>query len=720
MAAKKITTETNKRFTQRSELLLIAGMLAVVAVILVPMPTFMLDMMLAVNLAMAVLLLLVTLNAKQPLEVSVFPSLLLLLTIYRLAINVATTRMILSGGEAGKIVSTFGSVVVGNSLVVGIVIFLILVIIQFVVITKGATRISEVNARFILDALPGKQMAIDAELGAQTITKEEAQERRQHLASEAEFYGAMDGASKYVRGDAIAGLIITAVNIIGGVIIGVMQGLDIGEAVKLYSMLTIGDGLVSQIPALIIATTAGILVTKASSEESLGHEIGLQMFTSEKPLIIGSVILLVVGLMPGFPKIPFVMLAVVCLVASRAAAKKQYDKSTEPEDGGGPSDGTPKDSTAEDSPIRDFVNPERVLVELGLGLSTMVDPNQAMGLQDRIVKLRKDLAREHGFWVPAVRIKSNPELQHDQYKIWINGRKIGEGNLKLNEYLAIDPGTATLSIEGESTIEPAFGLEALWVSQATRQRAEIGGYTVVDAPTVLITHLSELFCRYSHELLGSEDLQLMLKQVEETAPSVIAELKPEIVRAGTLRRVLSNLLAEKASISSLENILESAAHHGQSIKQPELLTDLVRQDIGSIICQKYLDANGELTVVVLDPKLESRLREKINDGKLSLAPAPLKNLIQALQSEWEKFALKEQSVAVMTDPILRRPLREAIFRALPDLGILSFTEISKDFKLAASTIIRTEQVFPEEPELRGETNTQPVIHSPENRPQYAA
>ncbi len=705
MSSTVANKETNKGFAQRSELLLVAGMLAVIAVILVPMPTYVLDMMLALNLAMAVLLLLVTLNAKQPLEVSVFPSLLLLLTLYRLAINVATTRMILSGGEAGKIVSTFGSIVVGNSLVVGIVIFLILVIIQFVVITKGATRISEVNARFILDALPGKQMAIDAELGAQTISKEEAQERRKHLASEAEFYGAMDGASKYVRGDAIAGLIITAVNIIGGVVIGITQGLTFGQAIELYSMLTIGDGLVSQIPALLIATTAGILVTKATSSESLGNEIGSQMLMSRRPLTIGAVILFCVGLTPGFPKIPFLLLAIVCFVASRNAKLVQKTDAEQPSEPDGT--GKPDDASPDDSPIREFVNSERVMVELGLGLSTMVDASKAMGLRDRIVKLRKDLAKEHGFWVPAVRLRTNPEMQHDQYFIWLNGRKIGEGHLKVNEFLAINPGTATLAIDGEATVEPAFGLEALWISQATRQRAEIGGYTVVDAPTVLITHLSELFCRYAHELLGSEDLQSMLKQVEETAPSVIAELKPEIVRAGTLRRVLANLLAEKVSISSLENILESAAHHGQTVKQPELLTDLVRQDIGSIICQRYLNANDELVVVVLDPKLESRLREKLNEGKLSLAPTPLKNLIQALQAEWEKFALQEQSVAVMTDPMLRRPLREAIFRALPDLGILSFTEISKDFKLAASSMIRCDQVFPAEDNVTVDPNSPP-------------
>ena len=690
------SSDTNTGFAQRSELLLLVAMLTVIIVLLVPLPTFILDILLALNLAMSVLLLLITLSARQPLDVSVFPSMLLLLTLYRLAINVATTRLILSSANAGKIVSAFGGLIVGNSLVVGVVIFLILVIIQFIVITKGASRISEVNARFVLDAMPGKQMAIDAEAGSGAISKSEAQARRKHLAREAEFFGAMDGASKYVRGDAIAGLIITAVNIIGGVIIGLTEGLSIAEALQLYSVLTIGDGLVSQIPALIIATTAGVLVTKASSDQSLGHEVGNQMLASRRPLVVGSIVLTLlglsslVGLTPGLPWQPFVVLAGLSFFAAQRMHPQSAEKAA------GESETQPEEVAEEDSEqatLSEFLATDRILIEVGLSLIPLVENGKGNGLDERIATMRKDVGRKSGYWIPAVRIRSELEMPTHEYRVLISGRVVGAGMLRPNEFLIMNPGNATLEVDGEDTVEPAFGLPAKWIDASNKQRAEIGGYTVVDAPSVLITHLNELFRRHAHELLNTEDLQKMLKQVEQNSPALINELKPEIVRTGTLRRVLSLLLAEQVSISALEPILESVAHHGQQAKIPELLCDLVRQDIGYVICQRYLDQQGMVKVIVMEPPLENELKSRIVEGKLQLDTLTLQNLVSRLQQEWEKSTMREEQAAVLVDGILRRPLRSAIQRSLPDLATLAYTEIPLELQISPACFLKLSEVM---------------------------
>ena len=691
MAEVSIKNDSNSVFAVRSEMAIAFGALAVLIVLLIPLPTFLLDMFLALNLALSVMLLLVTLNAREPLDVSVFPSLLLLLTLYRLALNVATTRLILSDGDAGKIVDTFGGLIVGNSLVVGIIIFLILVIIQFIVITKGAGRISEVNARFVLDAMPGKQMAIDAELTSQAITQEEAKAKRSHLTREAEFYGAMDGASKYVRGDAIAGLIITAINIFGGVIIGMMQGISISEALATYSQLTVGDGLISQIPALIIATTSGILVTKSASDQNLGQELGGQMLASRRPLFIGAFVLTIIGFTPGLPKIPFFLLAIMCFVVAQrmgAEIKGSEESNEEPEQAPAPT-GTPEEKT-----LSEFVNTDRILVEVGLGLAGTIETGKTIGLAERTANLRKELASSDGFWVPPIRIRSNPELRQNHYHVSINGRKVGEGELRPGDYLAINPGTATLEVDGETTTEPAFGLEAKWITTSTKQRAEIGGYTVVDSQTVLVTHLSELFRRFAHELLGLEDLQKMLKQVESNAPTVISELRPEVIRMGALRRVLGNLLSEKVSIAGLENILESVAYHGQQVKNPEQLSDLVRQDIGYVVCERFLNEQNEVQIIMLDPKLETQFREMLHEGSIGLTPKALENFLRLLRESWEQYAIQEQNVAVLAnDSLMRRPIRNAIFRALPDVSVIAFNEVPKDIALQAVAFIRYDQVF---------------------------
>lgn len=681
--------DSNSTFAKRSEMLVSFGLLAVIVVLLVPLPSAILDMLLALNLGVSILLLLVTLSASKPLEISAFPSILLLLTLYRLSLNVATTRLILLDADAGKIVSTFGGLIVGGSLVVGMVIFLILVIIQFVVITKGASRISEVNARFVLDALPGKQMAIDAELNAQTITDKEAKAKRDLLTREAEFYGAMDGAGKYVRGDAIAGLVITLVNILGGVIFAMTQGMTFQEALRIYSTLTIGDGLVTQIPALIIATTAGILVTKASSGNSLGHEVGLQLLAKRSPLLVASIILAAVGLVPGLPVIPFFGLAAATLFywyrkGQQPEPIADHDESTEPESA---------PPSPEQIGLDQFVKTDRICLEIGSALFPLIQNKREPTLISRISSLRKDMADRYGFWIPTVRVRDNLSLESDAYRLLINGRKVGGGNLRMDHLLAINPGNTALQIDGEEAVEPAFDLPAKWIALSSRQRAEIGGYTVVDPETVMITHLGEMLRKRSHELLGREDLQKMLDKVRETSPTLVDDLKPDTVRPAVLRRVLAELLKERVPIGSLEVILESAIHHGATHKTVEPLTDHIRQDIGHLICERFQDENSNIPVIVLEPTLETKLREAITEGRLLLPPHPLERLISQIRDAWEPLALKEKNAAVLTDFSVRRPLRGALARALPDVSVLAYTEIPADLMIEPVTIIHHTAVY---------------------------
>ncbi len=680
--------DSNLAFARRSETLLSVALLAVLVVLLVPLPTILLDMLIALNLGITILLLLITLSAKQPLDISVFPSVLLLMTLYRLSLNVATTRLILLNGDAGRIVSTFGGFVVGGSLVVGLVIFLILILIQFVVITKGASRISEVNARFTLDAMPGKQMAIDAELSAGTIDENEAHSRRQKLAREAEFYGAMDGAGKFVRGDAIAGLLITGINLIGGVILGLSHGLTIGEAFSQYSVLTIGDGLVSQIPALIIATTAGILVTKAASEASLGHEIGTQLLANQRPLWIGSGIMVAVALTPGLPKLPFILLAGLLVLFLRYYGGKV----PKPETGEEEAKQHPNQTQDEDH-LNDFIQTDRLSLEIGTQLIPLVETRRTKGLKDRIASLRRDVTRKHGMWVPTIRIRSSIRMDAHVYRILVAGREVARGELRPDQFLAIDPGRTTLELEGEETTDPAFGLSAMWIRSGDRRRAELGGYTVVDAPSVLITHLGEILRRYSHELLSREDLQKMLDKVKENAPTVVDELKPDLVRMGVLHQVLVYLLKEGVPIANLTLILESVVHHAAQTKEPGELTELVRRDIGRIICDGFRDDNGRVRVIVLDPRLEMALRESGRDGNLALQPKELEKLIGVLSREWQKAGVQNQPAALLTDGQLRRMTRRAIERALPDLAVVAYTEIPGDLLIEPVAMLQVEEVF---------------------------
>ncbi|MFT5302229.1 MAG: flagellar biosynthesis protein FlhA, partial [Mariniblastus sp.] len=658
-------------------------------VLIVPLPVFMLDMFLAINLASAILLLLITLNAKRPLDVSVFPSMLLLMTLFRLALNVATTRSILMHKDAGKIVDTFGELVVGGNLIVGCVIFLILVTIQFIVITKGATRISEVNARFTLDAMPGKQMAIDAELNVGAIDDKEAKQRRADLASEAEFYGAMDGASKYVRGDAIAGLIIMAVNVLGGVVLAASQGGSIADAFKIYTILTIGDGLVSQIPALIIATSAGVLVTKSSSDSNLGDEIGSQIMQGHRAMFTGALILCLVTLVPGLPKIPFILIAGVILLTVRHARQLEAKTKTEEKEE------LPviEEKSPDEKNLAEFIQSDRIVIEIGAGLIHLIEPKKGKGIVDRVTTLRRDIGAQCGFWIPNVRIRDNLQIDVLEYRIVVGGRQVGTGRIQPNDYLAINPGSVSIDIEGTDAQDPAFGLPAKWISEANRRRAEISGFTVVDAATVLITHLGECLKSHAHELLSREDLQKMLDKLKETAPTIVGEIKPEGLKAGVLHQLLINLLRESVSISALEKIVESAVVNSNIAKTNEELVEKVRSDIGPLIVDRFRDSSGRVRVILLDRKLEHRLRQASNGELISLQSEQLANLVDKYKQAWELSSMKNEPAAILVDSSVRRAMRQTVYRSLPQISILAYNEIPSDMAIETVSIIRDQDVF---------------------------
>lgn len=695
-----LTPSTNSgSWLQQSETLLSLGMLVGLIVMLVPLPSWLLDMLLAANLGVTTLLLLVTLSTKRALELSVFPSLLLLLTLYRLSLNVATTRLILLNGDAGNIVTAFGNYVVGGQLVVGLVIFLILVTIQFMVITKGATRVSEVAARFTLDALPGKQMAIDAELNAGQIKAPEARRRRDELASETEFYGAMDGASKFVRGDAIAGLIITAVNLVGGVIIGMTNGLSFVDSIKTYSILTVGDGLVSQIPALIIATTSGVLVTKTSSDDSLGEEIRGQMFRSDRPILIGAGILTIVALMPGLPKLPFFAIAGGSLLflgqgekmkaeqKERAASEQEAEKEEE-------------DGLNDTRTLDEFLLSDRAIVEVGARLVPFITSNRVKGLSERITALRREFSAANGIWIPPIQVQSNLTLESDEYRMMIAGRKVAGAQIRTEQLLAILPDGGSVSLPGEPAVEPAFGLEAVWIAPEARRSAELQKCTVVDPLSVLITHLGEVLQRHAHELLTRESLKEMLDRVRQFAPTIVDEINPETIRMGTLHQVLVQLAADRIPLSDMSLILESVVNHAHLADTPDALTDLVRADLGRLVCEPHRAPEGHLRIIALEPALDGYMRQCVHDGTLAIGPGPLGRLVERVKTALADSERLHLPLTILVDQKLRRPLKKLLTRPASSLAIIAYQELPADLNLETVVVLSREEIIGEDDLLK--------------------
>ncbi len=676
---------------QRSELVFPLAVMAMILVLIVPLPTALLDVLLTLNLSITILLLLVTLGVGQPLELSVFPSTLLVLTLARLSLNVATTRLILLQADAGKIVETFGNFVVGGNLIVGLVVFLILVVIQFLVITKGATRISEVGARFVLDAMPGKQMAIDADLNAGGINDVEAKRRRSVLLQEAEFFGAMDGASKFVRGDAVAGLVITVINLVGGIIIGMLNGMPLAQAIRTYSILSIGDGLVSQIPALITAIAAGMLVTKSSNQIGLGSEIGAQFLTKRRPLQIGAGILSLFALAPGMPTIPFLLMAAGLWTVARKL--RPTDARTDKSSTEQAASATPLSPMEEH--LSEFLETDRACIEIGSRLLGMVDPPRGLSLLQRIGTLRRDLAKRSGMWIPLVRVRDNAMLEPQDYRILIGGQEVARGTLQPDRVLAISPDGTPLPLMGLDTKDPAFGLPSKWISENDRSQAELLGSTVVDAPSVLITHLREIFKRHASELLGREDVTKLIDQAKATSAAVVDELIPNLLSMGTVHRVLTALLEERVPITNLTRILEALAHHAPTTKDPIELADRVRGYLPRAICEPFLDAEHRIHAIVFDPHLELELRRSLQekDKRLAIPPDALEALIVRLAAALREASQQQVEVALLVDSSIRRPIRHLLSRGLPDLSIIAFTEVPNDVMLEAAAIIKREEIF---------------------------
>jgi len=662
-----------------NDILFAFGVAGVMATLLIPLPTSLLDMLLSCSIALALATLIVVLSTHESVEFSSFPSLLLFVTLFRLSLNVASTRLILLQSDAGRIIATFGHFVVGGSLVVGLVVFLILVVIQFVVITKGAERISEVAARFHLDAMPGKQMAIDADLNAGLIGEEEARARREKIVHESEFYGAMDGASKFIRGDAIAGLIITAVNLIGGFIVGTLRGMSPGQAVETYSILAVGDGLVTQIPALIISTSSGFLISKASSKRSLSMDLTGQFLARSRPITIAAFLFGGMILVPGFPKTPFVALALGAGLLARSLAKREkktQQEKTRDKPKGGPQEG----------PIEELLDVDRISIQVGPRLIKVIDPRRQSSLSHRIAPLRRKFAQEYGIILPLVRLRDNISLDPNTYEIRINSHAISTGQLEPDKLLAMDPGTVQNPIAGQPGKEPVFNLPVIWINTDQKEQAEIAGYTVVDPESVLMTHLSETLRRHAHELLSRDDVQGLVDRLRDKEPTLVNSIVGEVVPIGLLHRVLQNLLRDGIPIRDLGRILEALGDHGARTKDPATLTEAARKALVRTITEKYTDKDGKLRAIVLEPALEYELRNSLTrdgDGEsLGVAPERVLQMTQQIADLWRQAVDDGHDKAALVCNFKVRPHLAAIMsRQIPQLPVLAYDELAVGTKL---------------------------------------
>lgn len=679
-----MTAEPKKE--QRNSLLAIF-FLAILAVMLIPMPPLMLDAMLCLNITLSLLILMAVLNSNRPVEFSTFPSVLLFTALFRLALNVSSTRLILLEGDAGSVIRTFGSFVVGGNPVVGIVIFLVLVVIQFIVITKGQNRISEVAARFALDSLPGKQMSIDADLSAGLISSDEAKEKRQSLTSEMEFHGSMDGAGKFVRGDAVAGLIITGINIAGGLILAMAMGnLTLSQAFEKYTILTIGDGLVAQIPALLVSTSAGILVTKGASESALGQEMGDQVLGSAMTVRIVALILILMSLLPGMPTLLFCGVAGAMFLIAGNADKKD-EKATEEKaeaEQAAVAENAPDPNNA---PVEELLQIDRLGIEIGYRLISLVEPGQHGGLLDHIRSLRRQFATTLGVVVPPIRVRDNVQLEPNTYRVLLGGQEIASGDLRAGYFLAMDPSGSAPAIEGVETIEPAFGLPARWIQESDKDRAELLGYTVIDAASVLITHLTETLKGIAGELLSRDDVKSLLDNLKEQAPAVIEELIPNQMTIGQVQRILSNLLSEGVPIRNLQTILEALADSIVETKDSRQLTEQVRSRIARTICEPHLDTTGTLHAVFLEPDLERNLSEALagNEGATNLPQGFLSRFVDNTAEALSSMAKDGRDPVLVTRASLRPFLAEAVSGVIPNAAVLSYQETSPAKKVETAT-----------------------------------
>jgi len=683
----------NVPLAAHSNIIMAFGLVAVLATLIIPLPTTVLDLLLACSISLAIAVLIVTLSSTEPLELSTFPSLLLFTTLFRLSLNVASTRLILLQGDAGKIIQTFGGFVAGGSFVVGMVIFLILVIIQFIVITKGAERISEVSARFTLDAMPGKQMAIDAALNAGVITESQANERRAKIVKESEFYGAMDGASKFIRGDAKAGLVITAVNIVGGIAMGYSHGMGITDAIKTYSILSIGDGLVSQIPSLVISVSSGFLVTKISSSHSVGQDISRQFLKAGQPLLAAACIIDAMAFVPGMPKVQFLLLGGAVALVGRTASRAEKKPLSAPE--------TPAKKT-EKEPVEELLDMDRISVHVGVRLITLVDPRKSNTIFERIGALRRQFAQHLGIVIPLVRLRDDLNLEPNAYEIRLSEIPVAKGRLEPEMFLAMDPGGVREKVEGIKTTEPVYGLPAIWVSAGKKETAELNGYTVIDPESVFITHLSETLKRHADELLTREDVQLLVDRLRKNQPSLVGEIvgADSDVSIALLQRVLKNLLKGGIPVRELTAILESLAENASKTKNANTLTEVVRKSLSRTITEQYRNAAGKIVAITFDPSFEHQLTGSLSQegGELTLnLPADLAmELNRKMADAWRSgMDQGSEKLVLLCDARLRAPLARMLARTLPMLPVVAYDEIVLGTEVESiETILPQEKAAP--------------------------
>ena len=666
-----------------SDLAIIFAVIGIVIMMVIPLPTGLLSVLLILSITVSLMILLVAMQTTEPLQFSIFPAVILLVTIFRLALSVSTTRAILSTGDGGKVIETFGNFVVQGNVVVGFIIFLILVVVQFLVITKGAERVAEVSARFTLDAMPGKQMSIDADLNAGMITETEARERREKIQKEADFYGSMDGAAKFVKGDAIAGIVIILFNIIGGFIIGMVQmGMSFSESLSHFTLLSVGDGLVTQIPALLVSTAAGLVVTRAATGSNLSHDVTSQLLAQPNLLYIVAGVLALFGVFTPigiFLTWPFAaVLAISAYRMMQTAATKEMEYEE-------PVEETSTDDLRSPESVLDLLQVDPIEFEFGYGLIPIADTNQGGDLLDRVIMIRRQIALELGLVVPVIRIRDNIQLKPNEYVIKIKGNEVADGELLLEHYLAMSPGIDDEDVQGIETTEPAFGLPALWISEDMKEKAELSGYTVVDAPSVVATHLTEVIKRHAHELLGRQETKALVEKVRENYPAIVEELVPQVMTIGDVQKVLANLLREKVSIRNLATIFEAMADYGQSVRDPNILTEYVRSSLKRQITNQFKEGNEPLRVLTISPDIENTITANIHqddhNSYLALSPEISQQIYHSIHRQVARLIETGQTPILLVAPSIRYHIRRLIEPVLPDVVVLSYNELESSIEV---------------------------------------
>ncbi|MBD3109427.1 flagellar biosynthesis protein FlhA [Bacillus sp. AGMB 02131] len=671
------------------DLTVILSVVGIIATLIIPIPTWLLSILILCNISLALIVLLTAMNMKEPLEFAIFPSLLLLLTLFRLALNVSTTRAILTTGDAGDVVKTFGTFVVGGNVLVGMVVFLILIIIQFIVITKGSERVSEVAARFTLDAMPGKQMSIDADLNAGLISEKEARERREKISSEADFYGSMDGASKFVKGDAIAGIIIVFINLIFGMIIGVVQlDYSFGEAAGHFALLTVGDGIVTQVPALLVSTATGIVVTRAASKGNLGSDITSQLFAYPKMMYITGGTILLLGFVTPINDLYTIPLAGALIIGGYIISRPKPEEEKELQE---IEEELHTDELKSPESVVNLLNVDPIEFEFGYGLIPLADTNQGGDLLDRVVMIRRQLAIELGLVIPVVRIRDNIQLNPNEYRLKIKGSEMARGELLLDHYLAMSPGTDDDSIEGIDTIEPSFGLPAKWISEEMKDQAEMLGYTVVDPPSVVSTHITEIIKNNAHLLIGRQETKQLIDHLGETSPILVEEVTPNPLSIGEIQKVLAKLLKEKISIRNLPIIFETLADYGKLSSDTDLLTEYVRQNLARQITQQYLNGAASLKVITVSGKVEKMIADSVQQTEhgnfLSMDPNDTQEILSTLAGKLEELSMMDQVPIVLCSPAVRMYVRQMTERYFPNVPILSYNELEADVEIQSVGVV---------------------------------